>query len=252
MPDGAAYEVKNLLTYNNVKLQKSNKKSTKYLTFGMSLAPHTMSGHNVCASSTPGCRAACIVTSGFATMFKHVNIGRIARTRLFFQNRPAFKEMLFEELRKLVKFAKKKNRKLAVRLNVFSDIMWEKIFPDLFTEFKEIQFYDYTKHTARMLTFLSKKFPKNYHLTFSRSENNDKDCEKVLDKRGSVAAVYHISRQKWNGGLRPTKLYNTKVVNGDETDLRFLDPKGKIIGLYAKGLGRKDTSGFVIPLQMVA
>jgi hypothetical protein len=35
------------------------------------------------------------------------------------------------------------------------------------------------------------------------------------------------------------------VFNGDESDLRFLDPKGVIVGLYAKGKAKKDTSGFV-------
>jgi hypothetical protein len=35
------------------------------------------------------------------------------------------------------------------------------------------------------------------------------------------------------------------VINGDETDLRFLDAKGVIVGLRAKGKARKDTTGFV-------
>ena len=40
----------------------------------------------------------------------------------------------------------------------------------------------------------------------------------------------------------------SKVVNGDETDLRFLDSKGVIIGLQAKGKAKKDQSGFVVRL----
>jgi hypothetical protein len=35
------------------------------------------------------------------------------------------------------------------------------------------------------------------------------------------------------------------VFNGDESDLRFLDPRGVVVGLYAKGKAKKDTSGFV-------
>jgi hypothetical protein len=46
------------------------------------------------------------------------------------------------------------------------------------------------------------------------------------------------------------------VYNGDESDLRFLDPKGVIVGLYAKGKAKKDTTGFVkypsIMLKMAA
>jgi len=39
------------------------------------------------------------------------------------------------------------------------------------------------------------------------------------------------------------------VFNGDESDLRFLDPQGVIVGLYAKGKAKKDTSGFVKIVQ---
>ena len=37
-----------------------------------------------------------------------------------------------------------------------------------------------------------------------------------------------------------------EVINGDETDLRFLDKQNVIVGLKAKGKARKDMSGFVI------
>jgi len=37
-----------------------------------------------------------------------------------------------------------------------------------------------------------------------------------------------------------------KVIDGDQDDLRFLDPDGVIVGLKAKGQARKDTSGFVL------
>jgi predicted transcriptional regulator len=35
------------------------------------------------------------------------------------------------------------------------------------------------------------------------------------------------------------------VFNGDDSDLRFLDPQNSVIGLYAKGKAKKDTTGFV-------
>lgn len=35
-------------------------------------------------------------------------------------------------------------------------------------------------------------------------------------------------------------------VDGDRHDLRFLDPKGSIVCLKAKGQAKNDTSGFVI------
>ena len=36
-----------------------------------------------------------------------------------------------------------------------------------------------------------------------------------------------------------------EVVNGDETDLRFLDKKGVVVGLIEKGRAKKDETGFV-------
>jgi hypothetical protein len=35
------------------------------------------------------------------------------------------------------------------------------------------------------------------------------------------------------------------VINGDESDLRFLDKQGVVVGLIEKGLAKKDETGFV-------
>jgi hypothetical protein len=42
-----------------------------------------------------------------------------------------------------------------------------------------------------------------------------------------------------------------KVIDGDTTDLRFLDPRGIIVGLKAKGRAKSENSGFVIQLPVV-
>ena len=44
----------------------------------------------------------------------------------------------------------------------------------------------------------------------------------------------------------PDTYFGKKVINGDDTDLRFLDEKNVIVGLKAKGKAKKDTSGFVV------
>lgn len=235
------------LRNQNHKLNKSNVYSNKYATFGLSLAPHTMSGYQVCASSTPGCRSACIVNSGCAIMFPRINLARIAKTRLLFEDPARFKAMLWDELAKLDRFASGHGRKLAVRLNVFSDIMWEKKWPELFTDFSQVQFFDYTKHYTRMLKFCCGEFPENYHLTFSRSESNLEQCKEVLRAGGTVATVFKITPKNWKSG-RPKKWQRFQVVDGDKTDLRFLDKAGTVIGLYAKGRARKDKTGFAIPM----
>ena len=56
---------------------------------------------------------------------------------------------------------------------------------------------------------------------------------------------------QYGGRTRPNETYiervaKGKVVNGDESDLRFLDPRNSIVGLKAKGKAKKDTTGFVV------
>ena len=90
-----------------------------------------------------------------------------------------------------------------------------------------------------MNLFLVGKLPSNYSLTFSRSETNETQCLEVLKRGGNVAVVFRSKAlpTHWNG---------FKVINGDENDLRFLDPKGVVVGLTAKGKAKTDTSGFVV------
>jgi hypothetical protein len=57
----------------------------------------------------------------------------------------------------------------------------------------------------------------------------------------NVAVVFGIKKT-----LPMPEYYNgVQVFNGDESDLRFLDPKNVVIGLYAKGKAKKDETGFV-------
>lgn len=249
LPNGEAYNVKTLLADgdSNAKLSKSNAAGKGYLTVSLSLSPAKESGYETCASRSPGCTKACLFTAGMGR-FDNVKRGRIAKTILFMEHREVFKAMLWAELAKWQRKADKQGKMLAVRLNVVSDIQWEKVFPELFVEFPSVQFYDYTKHIARAVRYSNTRklndgaFPANYHLTFSRSETNDKDVNFLIENNAAIGiAVVFDSKNlpaEWNGRT---------VINGDETDLRFLDDSGVIIGLYAKGQGKKDESGFIIP-----
>lgn len=218
---------------DNSKLIKSNLTQKRYLTVGLSLAPHIQSGRNVCKDATTGCSSHCLFFQGRARFFSRINQARLQKTRLFFENRSKFRKLLFEEIAQSQRDAIKKNSQLAVRLNVFSDLPWEKIYPSLFSEFPLVQFYDYTKRFERL-----DKVPFNYYLTFSRSEINDDLCKKVLTQGGNVAVVFRKTL--------PRKYMDISVINGDKHDLRFLDPTPRIIGLKAKGSLRKDETGFVI------
>jgi len=102
--------------------------------------------------------------------------------------------------------------------------------------FPDVQFYDYTKIPARALKWARGDMPANYHVTFSASESNDDASRMVAMSGGNVAVVFDQI---------PTSYYGRSVVDGDNSDLRFLDPVGVIVGLKAKGDAKRDDSGFV-------
>ena len=78
---------------------------------------------------------------------------------------------------------------------------------------------------------------KNLNVTFSDSGRNDKDISAAIDSGHNVAVVFADRLpKKWKG---------KKVIDGDRHDLRFLDPRGVIIGLIAKGAGRKINNRFI-------
>jgi len=147
---------------------------------------------------------------------------------------------LVHDIKNAIKQAEKKGLTPAFRLNGTSDIAFEKYevkrdgvaYNNIFEAFPEVQFYDYTKMRNRKVTHL-----KNYHLTFSKADGNDLDVRLAAEAGMNIAAVFKNVPESYIG--RP-------VINGDETDLRFLDPKGVIVGLKAKGKAKKDTSGFVV------
>lgn len=238
LPDGKLYIIHQLLSHgnDNYKLALSNLYSTKYLTVGLSLAPHTSSGYNVCKDASPACSADCLFFQGRARYFKRINLARIAKTLLFFQERTIFRKMLFEEIAQYRRSALLTNKQLAVRLNVLSDIPWERVYSSLFTEFQDIIFYDYTKRLERF----NYEMPENYSLTASRSELNEEKCISLLsNKKTNVAVVFRKKKM-------PRIWKDFPVLDGNKNDLRFLDKgPGFIVGLSAKGSMKKDVSGFV-------
>ena len=235
-----------LLTTGNQKILKGEKLG--YITKGIHLAPANLAGYEVCQWRSKGCTASCLNTAGRGQM-NTIQESRIAKTKLFFEKKMDFLTKLSKEISSSIKSALKKEMQAVFRLNLTSDLMWENEINEdgatIFEKFGKTQFYDYTKSFKRMCSFLDKpfikgeaKFPSNYHLTFSRSENNDKKCEMVLIMGGNVAVVFRNQLPKtWKG---------FEVVNGDDTDLRFLDKKGVVVGLIEKGRAKKDETGFVV------
>lgn len=203
-----------------------------YLTGIMYLAPASLSGVNMCPKSSAGCRAACLFSAGRGR-FESIERARLTKTLAYLYDTPRYIETIKKSIKSLLVKAKNKDLIPVVRLNGTSDILWE-LNSDIIQSFPLVQFYDYTKISKRF-SFL---IPANYHLTFSLSESNDADALQVLKRGYSVAAVFRDANL-------PDTLWGYAVTNGDETDLRFLDARGVIIGLKAKGKAKKDQSGFV-------
>jgi hypothetical protein len=209
----------------------------------------------VCAKRTVGCTLACLNTSGRGGMIKKgettnaIQQARIRKTKLFFENRAVFMTQLVKDIELAIKQSAKKNLIPVFRLNGTSDLAWEKyeatvtdknglsiVFKNIFEAFPFVQFYDYTKIPGRKVNGIV-----NYHLTFSEADGNTLDTLNAIRAGMNVATVFGIKKnspmpEMWNG---------MSVFNGDDSDLRFLDPKGVVVGLYAKGKAKKDTTGFV-------
>jgi len=219
------------LLSTNTKLEKGSK--LDWQTRGLSLAPANISGKQLCPHRSAGCEAACLNTSGMG-VFSNVQEARIKKSKFLIERRSEFLAQLEKELQNLNKQAGK-GKQIAVRLNVLSDLPWHNLID--MSKFQNLKFYDYTPNVKRMIQFLNGELPANYHLTFSRKENNQALVELVANMGGNVAVVFDKLPETYLG--KP-------VVDGDATDLRFLDPKGVIVGLKAKGKGKQDESGFVI------
>lgn len=207
-----------------------------WLTAILYLAPARQAGRGeVCTHRSIGCTLACLYTAGRGKM-SNVQQARIRRTQLFFDDFATFKALLFADIRAFVASCEKQGMRACVRLNGTSDIAWERL--GVFAAFPSVQFYDYSKSPIRALQFAKGALPSNYHLTFSRSESNEAQALDVLRAGGNVAVVF--------AGILPATWQGFEVVNGDESDLRFLDRRNVVVGLKVKGDGKKDATGFVV------
>ena len=192
-----------------------------------------------CSHSTPGCLAACLGHSSGRMQMPTQALARDRRSALYLENTPLFLLMLSLDLGYLAGEARSRSLIPAARLNGSSDIAWEDCHPEIFETFPDISFLDYTKNPARMHRFLSHAdWPRNYHLTFSAAPGNHDEAREILAASGTVAVVF------WPN--IPDTFWGYPVINGDTHDARFLDPKGTVIALIAKGLAQGDRTGFTV------
>ena len=237
-----------LLSTGNPKVLKGMKQG--FNTYILHLAPANVSGYETCPKRTAGCTAACLNLAGRGGMFKRgettnvIQEARKRKTKLFFENRTEFMVQLVKDIELAIKQSAKLDLVPVFRLNGTSDLSFEKYevvrngvtYRNIFAAFPDVQFYDYTKILGRKFRDIP-----NYHLTFSAADGNDGDVLKAIDQGYNIATVFGIKKTE----PMPESYNGLPVFNGDDSDLRFLDPKGVVVGLYAKGKAKKDTSGFV-------
>jgi hypothetical protein len=237
-----------LLSTGNPKVLKGMAQG--YNTYILHLAPASLSGYNTCAKATTGCKAACLNTAGRGGMFKRgettnvIQKARIRKTVMFFEDREVFMALLVKDIELAIKQSIRMDLIPVVRLNGTSDIPFEKYevvrngitYRNIFAAFPDLEFYDYTKILGRKVDHIE-----NYSLTFSAADGNDMDVLRAMQQGYNIATVFGIKKTL----PMPETYMGRPVFNGDESDLRFLDPHGVIVGLYAKGKAKKDTSGFV-------
>ena len=213
-----------------------------YLTGILYLAPYNLSGTNLCPNADNAqCHKACLYSAGRGA-FNNVQQARLNKTERFNNDLDNFMLDLVWSIEKVIRKAKRGGLTPVIRLNGTSDIDWQTIpvanKNNIFNVFPLVQFYDYTKQPRKSKS-------NNYHLTFSYSgvKSYAKTVEKALRLGINMAVVFRKELPLYFMGLR--------VIDGDESDLRFLDKRDDtgqavIVGLKAKGKARKDYTGFVV------
>lgn len=222
---------------SNTKLIKTAKgESEPVVLAGLSLMPTL----ELCPSSlNADCFNDCLKSSGLAQVYTSVNKARQAKTDYYMNDREGFLSDLRRELTNLTKYAAKHGKKAIVRLNVLSDIAWEK--HNIPQDFPSIYFYDYTKRAARL-----GKTPSNYKLMFSYSAapKYAKQVEIALKTDAPMTVVF-------KNGL-PSEWMGREVVDGDVSDLDNVKHYGKIIGLRVKGNAAKlSDSPFIVDSNII-
>lgn len=239
----------------NAKTIKGQKKG--FMTGVLYMAPHTISGNNTCPmAKLAQCDKACLYSAGRGA-FNSVQQSRIDKAKWFFDDRFGFMQQLVRDIRKLRDKAKQAGMIPLVRLNGTSDIRWEnepvfingKSYRNLMEAFPTMQFYDYTKIANR------RNLPSNYDLTFSYSGVPAyQKYVNIARENGMRIAVVFRKREDI-----PASFLGMECIDGDDSDVRHIEPQGVVVALYAKGAAKADYTGFVvdtvsrvIPLKLAA
>lgn len=181
----------------------------------------------LCPCATDGCRAICLITNSGRGVMSPVRLARQAKTDLLFNNPTGFDYQLSKDINALRAKAKRLGKRPAIRLNGGSDLDWSRFYET----YQDVIFWEYTKRPD-MAIKLSRAY-QNVHMTYSDNENTtDKIRGQMLASGINIAMVFDVWSR--HGGALPETVGNVPVIDGDVSDLRFLDPKGVIVGLRLK------------------
>jgi len=228
---------------------------------GLALLPHAMAykmaglgDGSLCLWSTPQCRSMCLVFSGQNKADPYNQGLKLAKTKALLVSPEAFCRILLGAIHGYTCGVRCNAEEPHVRLNVYSDIPWELVFPGMFEFFGDVMFYDYTKVPGR-------KTPDNYDLTFSVSgtPENIAHAKKEVDRGQKICVVLLLPP----GGSFPATFavggdeeYRLDVIDGNANDVRPLDPAPSVVGLtwkppfprkHATTLRTKGFDTFVVP-----
>ena len=230
----------NWLTLPNAspKLIKSN--GMGFYNAGIGLAQANLSATNNCTASTPDCRKLCLGNFGRAEFLPQLMQTRINRSNFLHRHRQLAWQTMLPQLMAIDRRATRNGLTVAFRPDITSDKNWDLILPQLFATFPNWKFYGYTKLRSKITRYLNGSNP--MVPTFSWSERlksklvnhtSGDDYPSFLLENGINIAVVFYDRKTLAGRL-PRKFLGRTVIDGDKHDLRFLDPRGVIVGLKPK------------------
>ena len=255
-----AWNGKRPLLSANSKLRKLPGRAKRFRAIGLAMAPAAYSGKDLCAWRTAGCTAACNGFWSGMNVTISTRLALIGRALLFNWYRDLFESKLRRELTNYSKLCKRLRLIPCCRLNVSTDVVYERLASWLFLEFTMIRFLDYTKALPKHRMTL----PANYELCHTFNEKTTtEDVESIVSAGRNVViafdSAYAPSRGLWGSLQKYVRFtdstgrdFTLPVVNGDRHDLRLacMDGRGVVIGLHGKS-GRSKVekaveSGFMI------
>lgn len=193
---------------------------------------------NVCPLASLGCAMACLSRSGQSGIPAQQR-AQAVRTAFLLAHPYEAGLIIGAEVRA----ALRRHGRINLRLNTTSDIRWELISQDMIEELADagVELYDYTAWKPE-----DRKPSKAYSLTYSAKEpshTSDDYLKGILSSGGNVAMPFDTPR----GKDLPETWQGFRVIDGDVSDERRLDPAGTVVGLRAKGFEwkRDNSAGFI-------